>query len=249
MMMRWTTVALTVGVFFAFGTAQIEAAKQEQPPMPPTARPIQGIFVPAGATLLTELQLTKSDLLPVVAQVFAYFTLQHTGGQVVLPGEDLKNLITAMDALWLVEYEVVQRDGVLSDTVKMHQSLMEAQGWQRILLNRSTKGDRETIVMIEPPRSGLFVLTVRKNDRGVRAIAVRTKGAVDVGTTLWLLMTFLMRPETPALTPPAPTSGEKKEATPTEKITPEKPPEKPSEKTPPEKTSPDESSEGKEKSS
>lgn len=248
--MRWTIVALVVEIFLTVGMAQTEAAKQEQPPTPSTARPIQGIFVPAGATLLTELQLTKSDLLPVIAQVFAYFTLQHTDGRVILPGDDLKNLITAMDALWLVEYEVSQRDGELADAVKMHQSLMEAQGWQRILLNRSAKGDRETIVMVEPPRNGLFVLTVRKNNRGIRAIAIRTKGAIDVGTTLWLLMTFLMRPETPALTPPVPASGgEKKEATPSEKATPEKSSEKPSEKTPPDKTPPDKSSEGSEKSS
>jgi hypothetical protein len=211
--------------------AQSNQAPSEQP----TSKPTQGIFVPTTATLITELHLTKDDLLPVVAQVLSYFGLQHATGQ-VLSGEDLKNMVSSLDALWLVEYDITQRGVTVSDAVKMQQGLMEAQGWRRVFWNRSTKGDRETLVMIEPPRNGLFVVIARERPQALRVMVIRTKGQIDVNLALGLLVTFLMRPEQPTnvpLTPMPPTgtdkSGEKKE-------TPEKPA---PEKATPEKSMPD----------
>jgi hypothetical protein len=214
--------------------AQPNQAPSEQP----TSKPTQGIFVPTTATMITELHLTKDDLLPVVAQVLSYFGLQHATGQ-VLSGEDLKNMVSSLDALWLVEYDISQRGVTVSDAVKMQQGLMEVQGWRRVFWNRSTKGDRETLVMIEPPRNGLFVVIARERPQALRVMVIRTKGQIDVNLALGLLVTFLMRPEQPTavpLTPMPPTgtdkSGEKKETP--EKATPEKsmPDKTPSDKSP-----------------
>ncbi|MER3501632.1 MAG: hypothetical protein IMHGJWDQ_001492 [Candidatus Fervidibacter sp.] len=202
---------------------------QPPPTKPPTVlKPV--IFVPSGATLLTELQLTKEDLLPVVAQVFAYFSLQHAGGQVI-QGEQLRDLITGIEALWLVEYDFRQKGAVPADLVQMNQGLLEAQGWRRVFWNRSTDGYRETMVMVEPPRKGLFVFLARRNmgSESIRVIAIRTQGEVDVGTTLWLLTTFLMRPEAPL---PAPTSPAPPEKAPPPKPVPEKVPSEKSDKSP-----------------
>lgn len=232
--MRKPIFALTLFICVSFAFAQIQPKPEDTAttarPTPPL-KPI--IFVPSGATLLTELQLTKDDLLPVVAQVFSYFSLQHSGGQII-QGEQLRDLITSIEALWLVEYDFRQKGATPADLVQMNQSLLEAQGWRRVFWNRSSDGSRETMLMVEPPRKGLFVFIARrdKNAENIRVIAIRTQGEVDVGTALWLLTTFLMRPEAPASapTPTAPSStGEK---APSVKPTPDKG----SEKSPQEKT-------------
>lgn len=221
-MMRKFVVYLTL-IVLASGTSLSPLSPTEsQTADKPT------IFVPAGATLLTELQLTKDDLLPVVAQVFSYFSLQHSGGQFI-QGEQLRSLITSMEALWLVEYDYKQKGATPADLVQMNRSLLEAQGWRRIFWNRSGDGNRETVVMVEPPRKGLFVLTARLNSGSgnIRVVAIRTQGEIDVGTTLWLLTTFLMRPEapTPSATPAPPLSTEEK--TPPVKPAPETPQKQP----------------------
>ncbi len=200
----------------------------ESPTTKPSAPLKPVIFVPSGATLLTELQLTKDDLLPVVAQVFNYFSLQHAGGQVI-QGEQLRDMITSLDALWLVEYDFRQKGVSPADLVQMNQNLLEAQGLRRVFWNRSSDGVRETMLMVEPPRKGLFILTARLNPNtgAIRVIAIRTQGEVDIGTTLWLLTTFLMRPE-----PPTPTVEKPQTVKPTpEKPSPEKTPEEGSSKT------------------
>lgn len=224
-MVRPTFIAVVVCTAVAAVCAQQPATPSEQP----APKPTQGIFVPTTATLITELHLTKDDLLPVVAQVLSYFGLQHATGQ-VLSGEDLKNMVSSLDALWLVEYDISQRGVTVSDAIKMQQGLMEAQGWRRVFWNRSSKGNRETLVMIEPPRNGLFVVVARERPQALRVMVVRTKGQIDVNLALGLLVTFLMRPEQPTtvpITPMPPTSAEKKEtpdrAAP-DKTTPEKPP-------------------------
>ncbi len=205
--MRNLFVSFVLAFLFTLAVAQNQPSHETSATKPPTKTVI---FVPAGAILLTELQLTKDDLLPVVAQVFSYFSLQHSGGQVI-PGEQLRDLITSMEALWLVEYDFRQKGSTPADLIQMNQNLLEAQGWRRVFWNRSTSGNRETMVMVEPPRKGLFVFTARlgESSSNIRAIAIRTQGEVDVGTTLWLLTTFLMKPETPTPTPTTPTSGEK----------------------------------------
>lgn len=229
--MRWL-IRLMV-LLLSAGMAQTgkPTDKQEQPPTPPTTtvKPIKSIFVPSGATLITELYLTKEDLLPVVAQVFSYFSLQHASGPVI-SGDELKNVVTAMDALLVIEYDLAQRGVTVADAIKMHQSLIEAQGWQRVFWNRSTKGDRETLVMIEPPRNGLFAVLARERPQALRVIVISTRGQIDVGMVLWLMITFLMRPEQPSPMPITPTSPEKKEQPQAGKPTLEKPtptPEKP----------------------
>jgi len=241
--MRKSVLSLALVVFVSLAFAQTQPRPEDTTtaakPTPPL-KPI--IFVPTGATLLTELQLTKEDLLPVVAQVFGYFSLQHSGGQVI-QGEQLRDLITGIESLWLVEYDFRQKGATPGDLVQMNQSLLEAQGWRRVFWNRSSDGSRETMVMVEPPRKGLFVFTARKgkNSENVRVIAIRTQGEIDVGTTLWLLTTFLMRPEAPAPAPlpAAPTSTSEK--APSVKPTPEKSPEKsPQEKSPEQEKSPSE---------
>jgi len=227
-------LALVVGVSFAFAQTQPKSEDTVTTKPTPPLKPI--IFVPSGATLLTELQLTKEDLLPVVAQVFGYFSLQHSGGQII-QGEQLRDLITSMEALWLVEYDFRQKGATPSDLVQMNQSLLEAQGWRRVFWNRNADGNRETMVMVEPPRKGLFAFIARrdKNSENIRVIAIRTQGEVDVGTTLWLLTTFLMRPEAPAPAPTTPSSTSEK--APSVKPTPDKGSEKsPQEKTEQEKT-------------
>ncbi len=221
-MMRklFACLALALWVSIALAQSQPTAESSTATKLTVPLKPV--IFVPAGATLLTELQLTKDDLLPVVAQVFSYFSLQHSGGQVI-QGEQLRDLITGMESLWLVEYDFRQKGATPADLIQMNQSLMEAQGWRRIFWNRSSDGNRETMVMVEPPRKGLFVFTARlnANSGNIRVVAIRTQGEIDVGTTLWLLTTFLMRPEAPAPAPTMPQgSGEK---TPSVKPTPEKP--------------------------
>ncbi len=233
--MRKFSVWLIGFVLFSFAFAQTQPSPETTTTKPtPPLKP--AIFVPSGATLLTELQLTKEDLLPVVAQVFSYFSLQHSGGQIV-QGEQLRDLLTGMEALWLVEYDFRQKGATPADLVQMNQNLLEAQGLRRVFWNRSSDGNRETMVMVEPPRKGLFVFIARKekNAENIRVIAIRTQGEVDVGTTLWLLTTFLMRPETPAptpVTPPStPATGEKTQ------------PVKPSPEKSPEKSSPEKSSE------
>ncbi|MCS7277982.1 MAG: hypothetical protein NZ531_03945 [Aquificaceae bacterium] len=215
-MMSKVLVSFTLAFFIAFAGAQTQPTSESTTTKPPL-KPI--IFVPAGATLLTELQLTKEDLLPVVAQVFAYFSLHHSGGQVI-SGEQLRDLITSMEALWLVEYDFRQKGATTADLVQMNQSLLEAQGWRRVFWNRSSSGNRETMLMIEPPKKGLFVLTARRNESSgnIRVVAIRTQGEVDIGTTLWLLTTFLMKPE-----PPAPSSPSSSEKMPQVKPSPEKP--------------------------
>ncbi len=219
--MRQTLWAITL-LLTSIALAQPNQAPSEQP----TNKPTQGIFVPTMATLVTELHLTKDDLLPVIAQVLSYFGLQHATGQ-VLSGEDLKNMVSSLDALWLVEYDISQRGVTIADAVKMQQGLMEAQGWRRVFWNRNTKGTRETLVMIEPPRNGLFVVIARERPQALRVMVIRTKGQIDVNLALGLLVTFLMRPEQPTPMPLAPMpptgtdkSGEKKEAP--EKSAPEK---------------------------
>lgn len=219
--MRNLLTNLALSFFVAFASGQTQPISETAPAKTPL-KPV--IFVPAGATLLTELQLTKEDLLPVVAQVFAYFSLQHSGGQVI-SGEQMRDLITSLEALWLVEYDFRQKGATPADLVQMNQSLLEAQGWRRVFWNRSGKGDRETMLMVEPPRKGLFVFTARRNEGSgsIRVVAIRTQGEIDVGTTLWLLTTFLMKPEAPAPSPtptPPPSSGEKTQQV---KPSPEKP--------------------------
>lgn len=217
--MRKLIFGLTVAAFLSLAFAQTQPKPEDS-----TAKPISPlkpvIFVPTGATLLTELQLTKDDLLPVVAQVFGYFSLQHSGGQVI-QGEQLRDLITGMEAIWLVEYDFRQKGATPADLVQMNQSLLEAQGWRRVFWNRSSDGNRETMVMVEPPRKGLFVFTARRNKNAeiIRVIAIRTQGEVDVGTTLWLLTTFLMKPEVPLPAPATPSSTTEK--TPSVKPTPQ----------------------------
>ncbi|MFA0783982.1 MAG: hypothetical protein YYHSYBAR_002373 [Candidatus Fervidibacter sacchari] len=217
-----TCLALVFSVSLAF--AQLQPAAESSTATKPTVPLKPVIFVPAGATLLTELQLTKDDLLPVVAQVFGYFSLQHSGGQVI-QGEQLRDLITGMESLWLVEYDFRQKGATPADLIQMNQSLLEAQGWRRIFWNRSSDGKRETMVMVEPPRKGLFVFTARlnANSESIRVVAIRTQGEIDVGTTLWLLTTFLMRPEAPAPTPATTTPQSSSEKAPSVKPTPEKP--------------------------
>ncbi len=227
---KWLIVALLCGLCVAVVGGQERTSEEpsETKPTPPL-KPV--IFVPSGATLLTELQLTKGDLLPVVAQVFGYFSLQHAGGQVI-QGEQLRDLITSLDALWLVEYEFRQKGATPGDLVQLNQSLLEAQGWRRVFWNRSSDGNRETMLMVEPPRKGIFVLIARLNNttNAIRVVAIRAQGEVDVGTTLWLLTTFLMRPEAPA-SPPAPTPEKLPAVKPTpEKSPPEKSPEESTEK-------------------
>jgi hypothetical protein len=80
------------------------------------------------------------------------------------------------------------------------------------------------MVMVEPPRKGLFVFTARlnANSGSIRVVAIRTQGEIDVGTTLWLLTTFLMRPEAPAPTPAPTTPSSGGEKAPSVKPTPEK---------------------------
>lgn len=221
-MKKWL-LNLTLFCLVTFAFAQNQPTS-ETTTTKPLLKPV--IFVPAGATLLTELQLTKDDLLPVVAQVFAYFSLQHSGGQVI-SGEQLRDLITTLEALWLVEYDFQQKGTTPADLIQMNQSLLEAQGWRRIFWNRSSKGDRETMVMVEPPRKGLFVLTARRNENSgnIRVVAIRTQGEVDVGTTLWLLTTFLMKPEAPSPAPATTSGSEKAPQTPQVKPSPEKQPE------------------------
>lgn len=204
--MKKLVACLTIVVF-----SQSQPASENQPVTQPQPTTRSVIFIPSGSTLLTELRLTKDDLLPVIAQVFGYFSLQHSGGQVI-QGEQLQGLIASMEALWLVEYEFRQKGAVPADLVQMNQSLLEAQGWRRVFWNRSSDGKRETMVMVEPPRKGLFVFTARLNQNSgtIRVVAIRTQGEVDVGTTLWLLTTFLMKPEAPASTPSSsPSAAEK----------------------------------------
>lgn len=236
--MRNWVFGLALAALVSFAFAQTQPKPEETAPKPTLPlKPI--IFVPSGATLLTELQLTKEDLLPVVAQVFSYFSLQHSGGQVI-QGEQLRDLITSMEALWLVEYDFRQRGATPADLVQMNQSLLEAQGWRRIFWNRSSDGSRETMLMVEPPRKGLFAFVARrnKNAENIRVIAIRTQGEVDVGTTLWLLTTFLMKPEAPAPAPTPTTSSCTSEKAPSVKPTPEKGSEKsPQERTEQEKPS------------
>ncbi|MFN3422281.1 MAG: hypothetical protein ACK40X_11220 [Armatimonadota bacterium] len=223
--MRNFALALVLVVFVSLVFSQTQPKPEETTTTKPTPPLKPVIFVPAGATLLTELQLTKEDLLPVVAQVFSYFSLQHSGGQFI-QGDQLRDLIASMEALWLVEYDFRQKGATPADLLQMNQSLLEAQGWRRVFWNRSNDGNRETMVMVEPPRKGLFVLLARRdrNAENIRVIAIRTQGEIDVGTTLWLLTTFLMRPELPTPTPPTPSSPSEK--TPSVKPTPEKSPEK-----------------------
>jgi hypothetical protein len=198
-MMRKLFACLALALWVSLALAQSQPTAESSTATKPTVPLKPVIFVPAGATLLTELQLTKDDLLPVVAQVFGYFSLQHSGGQVI-QGEQLRDLITGMESLWLVEYDFRQKGATPADLIQMNQSLLEAQGWRRIFWNRSSDGNRETMVMVEPPRKGLFVFTARlnANSGSIRVVAIRTQGEIDVGTTLWLLTTFLMRPEAPA---------------------------------------------------
>ncbi|MGQ9463294.1 MAG: hypothetical protein ACUVRR_09615 [Candidatus Fervidibacter sp.] len=219
--MKKLVACLTIVVFSSFVFAQSQPVSERQTatqPQPPTK---SAIFIPSGSTLLTELHLTKDDLLPVIEQVFSYFSLQHSGGQVI-QGEQLRGLIASMEALWLVEYEFRQKGAVPADLVQMNQSLLEAQGWRRVFWNRSSDGKRETMVMVEPPRKGLFVFMARlnQNSGATRVIAIRTQGEVDVGMTLWLLTTFLMKPEAPASTPSSSPSAVEK--SPSVKPTPEK---------------------------
>ena len=230
-MMRKLFVCLVFVSLVSFAFAQSQPTAESSTATKPTVPLKPVIFVPAGATLLTELQLTKDDLLPVVAQVFSYFSLQHSGGQVI-QGEQLRDLITSMESLWLVEYDFRQKGATPADLIQMNQSLLEAQGWRRIFWNRSSDGNRETMVMVEPPRKGLFVFMARlnANSGNIRVVAIRTQGEIDVGTTLWLLTTFLMRPEAPAPMPAPATPPSSSEKTPSVKPTPEKPsPEKSSE--------------------
>ncbi len=239
-------LVLAVSVSFAFSQTQPRPEDTTTTKPTPPLKPV--IFVPSGANLLTELQLTKEDLLPVVAQVFSYFSLQHSGGQFI-QGDQLRDLITSMEALWLVEYDFRQKGATPADLLQMNQSLLEAQGWRRVFWNRSNDGNRETMVMVEPPRKGLFVLLARrdKNAENIRVIAIRTQGEVDVGTTLWLLTTFLMRPELPTPTPPTPSSPSEK--SPSVKPTPEKSPEKsPQEKSDQGKTPNEDDNKGKKSS-
>lgn len=216
-------LVLTVFVSLAFPQTQTKPGDATTTKPTPPLKPV--IFVPSGATLLTELQLTREDLLPVVAQVFSYFSLQHSGGQFI-QGDQLRDLIMNMEALWLVEYDFRQKGATPSDLLQMNQNLLEAQGWRRVFWNRSGDGNRETMVMVEPTRKGLFVLLARrdKNAENIRVIAVRTQGEIDIGTTLWLLTTFLMKPELPTPAPPTPSNPSEK--SPSVKPTPEKSPEK-----------------------
>ncbi len=225
-MMRNVLVCLVLFFSVSFTFAQLQPTAESSTGTKPTVPLKPVIFVPAGSTLLTELQLTKDDLLPVVAQVFGYFSLQHSGGQVI-HGEQLRDLITSMDSLWLVEYDFRQKGATPADLIQMNQGLLEAQGWRRIFWNRSSDGNRETMVMVEPPRKGLFVFLARlnANSGNIRVIAIRTQGEIDVGTTLWLLTTFLMRPEAPAPTPAPTTPQSSSEKSPSVKPTPEKSPE------------------------
>jgi len=222
-MMRKLFACLALALWVSLALAQSQPTAESSTATKPTVPLKPVIFVPTGATLLTELQLTKDDLLPVVAQVFGYFSLQHSGGQVI-QGEQLRDLITGMESLWLVEYDFRQKGATPADLIQMNQSLLEAQGWRRIFWNRSSDGNRETMVMVEPPRKGLFVFTARlnANSGSIRVVAIRTQGEIDVGTTLWLLTTFLMRPEAPAPTPAPTTPSSSGEKAPSVKPTPEK---------------------------
>lgn len=207
--MRWILVALTViAVTFCFGQRP-----EEMPPpegKPPLRKTPQGVIVPTAATLITELHLTKDDLLPLIAQILSYFGLQHATGQ-VLSGEELRGIVSSLDELWMVEYDIHERNFVVSDAIKFHQSLMEAQGWRRIFWNRRSKGDRETLLMVLPPRDGLFLVIARERTRKapqgiperkhLRVMVIRTHGVIDVNLALGLLVTFLFRPEQP---PPLP---------------------------------------------
>lgn len=243
--MKKFVACLTIVAFSSLVFALSQPVSENQPvakPQPPTK---SVIFIPSGSILLTELQLTKDDLLPVVAQVFGYFSLQHSGGQVI-QGEQLRSLIASMETLWLVEYEFRQKGALPADLVQMNQSLLEAQGWRRVFWNRSSDGKRETMVMVEPPRKGLFVFLARLNQSSgtIRVVAIRTQGEVDVGTTLWLLTTFLMKPEAPASTPSSPPSAVEK--SPSVKPTPEKGTEKQTEpEKPPEQEKERDGDEGK----
>ncbi len=193
------------GVFLSFGLGMAQSPADQPPKSPPP------VFIPSGTVLLTELQLTRDDLLPLVAQILSNFGIQQSGGRVV-SGEEIKGILSAMEALWLVEYEVSQRGVTVADSLKSQQTFMEQQGWKRIFWNRSPRGNREVMLMVEPPRNGLFFVQARESAKTLRVLVVRTKGMIDAPTAIGLLMTFLVKPEGGPATPVAPPlPSEKKE--------------------------------------
>ncbi|MCS7224336.1 MAG: hypothetical protein NZ959_07255 [Armatimonadetes bacterium] len=197
-------------------TIHLGRAGPSEPTPAPPQKTVQPIFIPPNSNLTTELQLTREDLLPLVAQILSHFGIQQAGGRVI-PGEELKGILSALEALWLVEYEITQRGVTVSDALKIQQAFMEQQGWRRIFWNRTSRGNREALLMVDPPRNGLFFVQARESSKALKVLVVRTKGMIDASTAVGILMTFLVKPEVIPPTIASPPPSEKKEPPPSEK--------------------------------